>query len=183
MRRIQTLTFLHQIGEIPINPQLPHTGQPNDHHRRREIYNLPSVLIGAGLLWLGWTGFNGGSQYAAGADASMAVLNTYIAATTSIIVWTTLNIYTNGVSSLIHAVQGMVVGLVCITPTAGVVEGWAAIIIGLCGGGITWLITVKLGNTLDNIRSQNRREHVHGEPQRGDNWWVAGWIISRANIM
>lgn len=81
--------------------------------------NVILVLAGAGLLWLGWNGFNGGDPYAANIDASMAVLNTNIAAATSLLVWTSLDVIFFGKPSVIGAVQGMITGLVVITPGAG----------------------------------------------------------------
>lgn len=81
--------------------------------------NILLVLAGAGLLWLGWTGFNGGDPYSANIDSSMAVLNTHICASTSLLVWTILDVFFFGKPSVIGAVQGMITGLVCITPGAG----------------------------------------------------------------
>lgn len=77
------------------------------------------MLAGAGLLWMGWTGFNGGDPYAASIDASLAVLNTHVCAATSLLTWTILDIVFFGKPSVIGAVQGMITGLVCITPAAG----------------------------------------------------------------
>ncbi|KAL5665589.1 hypothetical protein ACJX0J_025697, partial [Zea mays] len=80
--------------------------------------NILLVLAGAGLLWLGWTGFNGGDPYSANIDSSMAVLNTHICASTSLLMWTLLDVFFFGKPSVIGAVQGMITGLVCITPGA-----------------------------------------------------------------
>lgn len=77
------------------------------------------MLAGAGLLWMGWAGFNGGDPYAANIDSSMAVLNTNICAATSLLMWTTLDVIFFKKPSVIGAVQGMITGLVCITPGAG----------------------------------------------------------------
>lgn len=81
--------------------------------------NVLLVLAGAGLLWMGWAGFNGGDPYAANTDSSMAVLNTNICAATSFLVWTWLDVIFFEKPSVIGAVQGMITGLVCITPAAG----------------------------------------------------------------
>ena len=78
------------------------------------------MLAGAGLLWMGWAGFNGGDPYAANVDSSMAVLNTNICAATSLLVWTWLDVIFFKKPSVIGAVQGMITGLVCITPGAGI---------------------------------------------------------------
>lgn len=77
------------------------------------------MLAGAGLLWMGWTGFNGGDPYAASADASLAVLNTHVCAATSLLTWLILDVIFFKKASVIGAVQGMITGLVCITPAAG----------------------------------------------------------------
>jgi Amt family ammonium transporter len=96
------------------------------------------MLAGAGLLWLGWAGFNGGDPYAANVDSSIAVINTNVCAAMSLLVWTVLDVVFFGKPSVIGAVQGMITGLVCITPAAGVVQGWAAMIMGMLSGSIPW---------------------------------------------
>ncbi|KAG2690932.1 hypothetical protein I3760_09G213500 [Carya illinoinensis] len=101
--------------------------------------NVLLMLAGAGLLWMGWSGFNGGAPYAANIDASMAVLNTNICAATSLLVWTSLDVVFFGKPSVIGAVQGMMTGLVCITPGAGLVQSWAAIVMGILSGSIPWV--------------------------------------------
>ncbi|CAD5164696.1 unnamed protein product [Musa acuminata subsp. malaccensis] len=100
--------------------------------------NVLLVLVGAGMLWMGWTGFNGGDPYAANIDSSMAVLNTHICAATSLLMWTTLDVAFFKKPSVIGAVQGMMTGLVCITPGAGLVQGWAAMVMGILSGSIPW---------------------------------------------
>ena len=81
--------------------------------------NVILMMAGAGILWMGWAGFNGGDPYTANIDSSMAVLNTNICAATSLLVWTWLDVIFFGKPSVIGAVQGMITGLVCITPGAG----------------------------------------------------------------
>lgn len=88
----------------------------------RERYvpnNILLMLAGAGLLWMGWSGFNGGAPYAANIVSSIAILNTNISASTSLLVWTSLDVFYFGKPSVIGAVQGMICGLACITPGAG----------------------------------------------------------------
>ena len=101
--------------------------------------SLLVTLIGAGILWLGWNGFNGGDPYFANADAGAAVLNTNTATAVGLIVWTLMDKMAYGKPSIIGAVNGMIAGLVAITPGAGYVDGWGAIIIGVCAGIIPWL--------------------------------------------
>ncbi|GKB65717.1 ammonium transporter 2 [Tanacetum coccineum] len=100
--------------------------------------NILLMLAGAGLLWMGWSGFNGGAPYAANIAAPVAVLNTNISAATSLLVWTTLDVIFFGKPSVIGAVQGMMTGLACITPGAGVVQSWAAIVYGVLAGSVPW---------------------------------------------
>ncbi|CAL1378674.1 unnamed protein product [Linum trigynum] len=101
--------------------------------------NVLLMLAGAGLLWMGWSGFNGGAPYAANIDASLAILNTNVCAATSLLVWTSLDVVFFGKPSVIGAVQGMMTGLVCITPGAGLVQSWAAIVMGILSGSIPWV--------------------------------------------
>ncbi|XP_008805028.1 ammonium transporter 2 member 1-like [Phoenix dactylifera] len=100
--------------------------------------NILLMLAGAGLLWMGWSGFNGGAAYAANKTASVAVLNTNVCAATSLLMWTCLDVAFFGRPSVIGAVQGMMTGLVCITPGAGLVQTWAAIVMGVLSGSIPW---------------------------------------------
>lgn len=98
--------------------------------------NILCVLIGAGILWIGWNGFNGGDPYAASADAGAAVLNTNVATAMSLLCWTICDMIYFKKPSVLGAVQGMITGLVAITPAAGVVAGWGAICIGFASGTI-----------------------------------------------
>ena len=110
--------------------------------RDREIdapNNLLMVAVGAGLLWLGWNGFNGGDPYYAGADAAAAVLNTNLATAVAFLVWVGWDYVTGRKPSLIGSVNGMIVGLVAITPAAGFVNGWGAIAIGAIGSSVVYV--------------------------------------------
>src|SRR5215472_5607270 len=109
--------------------------------------SLLVALIGAGILWLGWNGFNGGDPYFANANAGAAVLNTNTCTAVGLIVWTLMDKMTYGKPSVIGAVNGMIAGLVAITPAAGYVDGWGAIIIGVCAGIFPWLAMNKLQKT------------------------------------
>jgi Amt family ammonium transporter len=101
--------------------------------------NLLTTLVGAGILWLGWNGFNGGDPYFANADAGAAVMNTNTATAAALLVWTLMDKMFYGKPSVIGAVNGMIAGLVAITPAAGYVDGWGAGIIGICAGILPWL--------------------------------------------
>ena len=106
--------------------------------------SLLVTLIGAGILWLGWNGFNGGDPYFANADAGAAILNSNTATATGLLVWTLMDKMAYGKPSVLGAVNGMIAGLVAITPGAGFVDGWGAIIIGIVAGVIPWLSMNKL---------------------------------------
>jgi Amt family ammonium transporter len=81
--------------------------------------NIIHMLGGAGLLWMGWTGFNGGAPFQVGEVTSLAIFNTHLCTATSILVWISLDMIVYKKGSLIGSVQGMMTGLVCITPGAG----------------------------------------------------------------
>ncbi len=100
--------------------------------------SLLMTLAGAGILWLGWNGFNGGDPYFANADASAAIMNTNIASCVGVLVWTMMDSMKYGKASVLGAVNGMIAGLVAITPAAGYVDGTGALIIGVCAGIIPW---------------------------------------------
>jgi ammonium transporter, Amt family len=109
--------------------------------RDREVdapNNLAMVAVGAGLLWMGWNGFNGGDWYSAGEVASASVLNTNLCTAVAFLVWVALDYMTGRKPSLIGSVNGMIVGLVAITPAAGFVNGWAAMIIGVVASVIVY---------------------------------------------
>ncbi|PWA73934.1 ammonium transporter 3 member 1 [Artemisia annua] len=126
--------------------------------------NVLMTLAGAGLLWMGWAGFNGGDPYTANIDSSMAVLNTNICAATSLLVWTWLDVIFFGKPSVIGAVQGMITGLVCITPGAGLVQGWAAIIMGVLSGSVPWftmMVVHKKWSLLQKVDDTLGVVHTH----------------------
>ncbi|KAI8614134.1 ammonium transporter [Chytriomyces sp. MP71] len=112
-----------------------------------EPNNIPLAMVGAGLLWLGWNGFNGGDPFNAGPDAGVAVLNTNICTAVSLLTWMVLDIIFFKKPSIIGACQGMITGLVAITPGAGLVAGWGAICIGVASGSIPWISMNVVGKT------------------------------------
>jgi Amt family ammonium transporter len=101
--------------------------------------NLLMAIAGGGLLWLGWNGFNGGDPYTANANAAAAVLNTNLATASALLAWMLLDVFMTGKSNVAGMINGMIAGLVAITPAAGFVNGFAAIVIGIVGGVIPWL--------------------------------------------
>jgi ammonium transporter, Amt family len=106
--------------------------------------SLLMALAGAGILWLGWNGFNGGDPYFANADASAAILNTNLCTCVALLVWTMMDSMSYGKPSVVGAINGMIAGLVGITPAAGYVSGWGAIVIGICAGIIPWFVMNKV---------------------------------------
>ncbi len=118
--------------------------------RDRDSFEPNSLLVtltGAGILWLGWNGFNGGDPYFANGDAAVAVLNTNIATAFSVLVWVALDSLSYSKPSVIGAVNAMIAGLVAITPAAGYVNGWGALLIGVAAGIIPWLSMNKFART------------------------------------
>jgi ammonium transporter, Amt family len=118
--------------------------------RDREVdapNNLAMVAVGAGLLWMGWNGFNGGDWYSAGEIASASLLNTNLCTAVAFLVWVALDYLTGRKPSLIGSVNGMIVGLVAITPGAGFVNGWGAITIGVIAAAIVYLALNYLSRT------------------------------------
>ena len=97
-------------------------------------YNLGLAVVGAGLLWVGWFGFNAGSAVGAGARAGMAMLVTQIAASGAVLAWLAAEWATKGKPSVLGAISGAVAGLVAITPAAGFVLPGPALIIGVVAG-------------------------------------------------
>jgi Amt family ammonium transporter len=98
-------------------------------------HNLPFVMLGAGLLWFGWFGFNAGSALAANGLASLAFVNTQVATAAALIAWIGTERLRDGHATTLGAASGAVAGLVAITPAAGSVNPLGAIAIGLVAGG------------------------------------------------
>jgi Amt family ammonium transporter len=107
-------------------------------------HNLPLVLLGAGLLWFGWFGFNAGSELAVDATAGLAFMNTQIAAAVAAGAWLVVEKLRDGHASSLGVASGAVAGLVAITPACGFVDPWAAMVIGLLAGAIcAWAVGLK----------------------------------------
>jgi Amt family ammonium transporter len=103
-------------------------------------HSLPFVSVGAGIIWLGWNGFNGGDPYFASADAATAVLNTNIATVSALLAWVLCDMFLSKSKkpTFLGAVNGMIVGLVAITPGAGYVNGFGAMLSGIIASVIVW---------------------------------------------
>jgi ammonium transporter, Amt family len=103
--------------------------------------NLLIAAVGAGILWLGWNGFNGGDPYYAGVDMANAVVNTNVATAVGVISWMAFDgLFTKAKKpTFLGGVNGMICGLVGITPCAGWVNGWGAIAVGFFDTAIVWV--------------------------------------------
>ncbi|HEX2778933.1 MAG TPA: ammonium transporter [Gemmatimonadaceae bacterium] len=109
-------------------------GERHDRGRTALVpHNVPFTLVGAGLLWVGWFGFNAGSALAADGVAANALVTTHAAASSALVVWLLLDLRRTGQATAVGAATGAVVGLVAITPAAGYVTPLAALAIGACG--------------------------------------------------
>ncbi|MBI4422013.1 MAG: ammonium transporter, partial [Gemmatimonadetes bacterium] len=129
---------------------------PRKDYRRVALvpHNVPLVLLGAGLLWFGWFGFNAGSALAANGVAALAFTNTNTAAATALLAWALLDLKRTGKVTAVGVATGAVVGLVGITPAAGYVSTAAALAIGACCalisyGAMQLRSTTRLDDSLD----------------------------------
>jgi len=122
--------------------------------------NLVMAAVGAGILWLGWNGFNGGDPYYAGADAAAAVVNTNLATATGVLVWLGMDAWLTKARkpTFLGAVNGMICGLVGITPCAGWVNGRGAIAVGVICTVIVWVAW----NYLSKVRPFSRVDDALG---------------------
>lgn len=111
-------------------------------------HNMTMTVTGAGMLWVGWFGFNGGSALAANGDAAMAMLVTHIAAATGAMTWMVIEWMRFGKPSALGAVTGMVAGLGTITPASGFVGPGGALVIGLLAGGVCFSATMYIKRVL-----------------------------------
>ncbi len=94
-------------------------------------HSMTLTLVGAAMLWLGWFGFNAGSNLEASGGAMLATVNTFIATAAAIVSWAVVETFTRGKASMLGAASGMIAGLVAITPAAGIAGPMGAIIMGL----------------------------------------------------
>ncbi|MCA0245818.1 MAG: ammonium transporter [Proteobacteria bacterium] len=111
-------------------------------------HNLVLTLIGTSLLWVGWFGFNAGSALASGELAGSAMLNTHVAAATAALVWMAIEWAARGKPSVLGILTGAVAGLGTITPAAGYVEPWAAMVIGVAAAAVCYWASVVLKTRL-----------------------------------
>jgi Amt family ammonium transporter len=114
-------------------------------------HSLPLVMLGAGLLWFGWFGFNAGSSLAANGTAGLAFMNTQVAAAGGLLGWLLVEKIRNGHATSLGAASGVVAGLVAITPACAFVAPWAAVVIGLVAGALCALaVSIKYALGFDD---------------------------------
>jgi len=130
-------------------------GRRGDYGRKAMLpHQVPYTLLGAGLLWFGWFGFNAGSALSAGAGSVVAFANTLLAPAATLVVWALLDLARGGRATAVGLATGVVVGLVAITPAAGFVSPAAALVIGAVAALpsyalILWRARSRLDDALD----------------------------------
>ena len=117
-------------------------------------HNVPFVLLGAGILWFGWMGFNGGSALAADGLAALGVVNTLVAPAAALVAWALLDMVFAKQITAVSAATGIVVGLVAVTPASGWVSPMSAMAIGAIAAApsyfiIRWRVRTRLDDSLD----------------------------------
>jgi Amt family ammonium transporter len=132
-------------------------GARKDYGRQAIIpQNVPFTLLGTGIAWFGWFGFNGGSALGANASAALAFTNTMFAPMATLVVWSLLDLWRTGKTTAIGAATGIVVGLVAVTPAAGFVSPLSAIALGGIAAlpsyfALIWRPRTRLDDSLDVI--------------------------------
>ena len=111
-------------------------GRRTSWPRPERPHNLPSTVLGAGILWFGWFGFNGGSALAAGNAASVVFLNTFGATCAALLAWLVVEKVRDGHATTLGAASGAIAGLVAITPACGAVSPVGAMAVGLVAGAV-----------------------------------------------
>lgn len=130
-------------------------GTRKDYGRQALLpHNVPFVLLGSGLLWFGWFGFNGGSALASGELAALAFVNTLLAPAATLAAWTAIDLSRTGKVTAVGAATAIVVGLVAITPAAGFISPLSSLLIGAIAAvpsylAITWRARTRLDDSLD----------------------------------
>jgi ammonium transporter, Amt family len=119
-------------------------------------HNVPFTLLGAGLLWFGWFGFNAGSALAANGSAALAFTTTMLAPAGTLVVWTILDALRQQKTTAVGAATGIVVGLVAVTPAAGFIGPMSAIALGAIAAvpsyfGLLWRAKTSLDDSLDVV--------------------------------
>jgi ammonium transporter, Amt family len=123
-------------------------GVRKDYARQAILpHNVPFTLLGAGLLWFGWFGFNGGSALAANELAALAFTNTFLAPMATLVVWVLLDYFRTGRATAVGGATGIVIGLVAITPAAGFVSPASALLLGAIAAFPSYFVIVLRSRT------------------------------------
>ncbi|HEV8231253.1 MAG TPA: ammonium transporter [Thermoanaerobaculia bacterium] len=132
--------------------------KPRKDYARQAIlpHNVPFTLLGAGLLWFGWFGFNGGSALAANGIAALAFVNTMLAPIATLVVWTLVDLTRTGRATAVGAATAIVVGLVAVTPAAGFVSPISAMLLGAVAAvpsyfALLWRARTRVDDSLDVV--------------------------------
>lgn len=115
-------------------------------HKPEPPHNLPMTVTGTAMLWVGWFGFNAGSQGGATDAAAMTLFVTHISASAAACTWAGIEWYINRKPSVLGTVTGAVAGLAAITPASGVAGPLGAVVIGIVSGSVCWWASVRLKN-------------------------------------
>lgn len=142
--------FSALVAAIVIGPRRAYPNQISAPH------NIPFILLGSGLLWYGWFGFNAGSALSSGALATTAFVTTNTSAAAAMLTWLLLEQFLRGKPTTVGAATGVVVGLVGVTPAAGFVTPMSALLIGIiasvcCFFAITLKIQLGIDDSLDTF--------------------------------
>jgi Amt family ammonium transporter len=130
------------VGCIVLGKRIGYGREPMAPH------SLTMTMIGAALLWVGWFGFNAGSNLEANGIAALAMINTFVATAAAAVAWMFVEWAVKGKPSLLGTVSGVVAGLVAVTPACGWVGPMGAIVIGLAAGVICFLASTSIKNAL-----------------------------------
>ena len=109
-------------------------------------HSMTLTLVGAAMLWFGWFGFNAGSNLEASGGAVLATVNTFVATAAAILAWSVVETFTRGKASLLGAASGMIAGLVAVTPAAGSVGPFGAIVLGLIASPVCYFFVAVVKN-------------------------------------
>jgi Amt family ammonium transporter len=136
---------------------------PRKNYKKEPMnpYSIPYVLLGLALLWVGWFGFNGGSELAADPRAVQAMVNTHMAACAGGFIWMCMGWKQTGKASLLGFASGALAGLATITPAAGYVQTWVALVIGFSAGALCYF-TLEFRNNRTKIDESLDAWAVHG---------------------
>jgi Amt family ammonium transporter len=130
------------VGALLIGKRMGYPREPMPPH------SMTLTMVGASLLWVGWFGFNAGSNLEANGYAALAMMNTFVATAAAALVWIVLEGLKRGKASMLGAASGAVAGLVAVTPAAGFAGPMGAIVLGLVAGGGCFLAVTVVKNAI-----------------------------------